>query len=60
MEDDATRAKDELYIKQVELMRKFLKTGAITKAQFDYSYRCLTQKMYPEGKTSKEPPLDNG
>lgn len=59
MEKDATLSKDRLYLKQVELMRKFLKTGAITKAQFDHSYRCLTQKMYPEGKASKEPPLDN-
>lgn len=51
--------KYNLYIKQVELMLKFLKTGAITKAQFDYSYKCLTQKMYPEGIPGKEPPLDN-
>lgn len=36
---------EELYARQVELLRQFLHTGAITQAQFDKSYRDLTAKM---------------
>lgn len=57
MSDDVSK-RDELYIKQVELLKTFLKTGAITQAQFDHSFNCLRQKMYPEG-VSAAPSLDN-
>ena len=35
----------ELYERQVEMLRQFLHTGAITQAQFDKSYGDLTAKM---------------
>ncbi len=35
----------ELYENQVALLKTFLATGAISQAQFDKSYRDLTEKM---------------
>ena len=48
---------EELYAQQVETLRQFLRTGAISQAQFDKSYRDLTAKMrFPEPKeTDKQP-----
>jgi hypothetical protein len=37
---------EELYRRQVETLRQFLKTGAISQAQFDKSYHDLTEKMH--------------
>ena len=37
---------EELYEKQVQTLRQFLQTGAITQAQFDNSYGDLTAKMH--------------
>ncbi len=37
--------KEELYLNQVELLDTFLKNGAITQAQYNKSYRDLTEKM---------------
>lgn len=36
---------EELYRRQVEMLRQFLRKGAITQAQFDKSYGDLTAKM---------------
>lgn len=36
---------EELYRRQVETIKLFLKKGAITQAQFDKSFRDLTEKM---------------
>ena len=48
---------EELYENQVETLRQFLRTGAISQAQFDKSYRDLTAKMrFSETKqTDKQP-----
>ena len=35
----------QLYDRQVDLLKKFLECGAISKAQYDKSYRDLTAKM---------------
>lgn len=40
--------KDELYDKQVRMLKAFLEKGAISKAQYATSYNNLTKKMYPE------------
>ena len=37
---------EELYRRQVETLRLFLSKHAITQAQFDKSYRDLTEKMH--------------
>lgn len=37
---------EELYRRQVEMLRQFLEKGAITQAQFDKSYHDLTEKMH--------------
>ena len=37
---------EELYRRQVETLRLFLAKHAITQAQFDKSYRDLTEKMH--------------
>ena len=42
----AHHTNEELYEKQVQTLRQFLQTGAITQAQFDKSYRDLTAKMH--------------
>ncbi|MBR5619133.1 MAG: hypothetical protein IKW76_05310 [Clostridia bacterium] len=39
---------EELYRRQVETLRLFLAKHAITQAQFDKSYRNLTEKMHME------------
>ena len=36
---------EELYEMQVETLRQFLQTGAITQAQYDKSFGDLTAKM---------------
>ena len=36
---------EELYHRQIETLRLFLSKHAITQAQFDKSYRDLTEKM---------------
>lgn len=36
----------ELYERQVEMLRQFLRTGAISQAQFDKSYGDLMAKMH--------------
>ncbi len=41
--------KDALYVRQVNVLRNFVRTGAITRAQYEYSLNELTQKMYPSG-----------
>ena len=37
---------EELYRRQVETLKLFLEKHAITQAQFDKSYRDLTEKMH--------------
>ena len=37
---------EELYQKQVAMLRLFLEKHAITQAQFDKSYHDLTEKMH--------------
>ena len=37
--------KKELYLKQVRLLDTFLEHGAISQAQYDKSFRDLTEKM---------------
>ena len=37
---------EELYRRQVETLKLFLSKHAITQAQFDKSYRDLTEKMH--------------
>ena len=37
---------EELYRRQVETLKLFLAKHAITQAQFDKSYRDLTEKMH--------------
>ena len=37
---------EELYHRQVETLKLFLSKHAITQAQFDKSYRDLTEKMH--------------
>ena len=37
--------KKELYEKEVELLKTFLEHGAITQAQYEKSFRDLTEKM---------------
>ena len=37
---------EELYRRQVEMLRQFLQKGAITQAQFDKSFGDLTKKMH--------------
>ena len=49
MTDKTKDAKQELYDRQVVLLRTFLEKGAITKAQFTKSYTDLTAKMFPGG-----------
>jgi hypothetical protein len=39
-------ANEELYRRQVETLKLFLSKHAITQAQFDKSYRDLTEKMH--------------
>ena len=39
---------EELYRRQVETLKLFLSKHAITQAQFDKSYRDLTEKMHIE------------
>ena len=34
-----------LFLRQVEMLDKFLKNGAITRAQYDFSYSGLVTKM---------------
>lgn len=38
-------AKKELYEKQLELLKTFLQTGAITKEQYEKSLNGLSEKM---------------
>lgn len=41
----AAQKKRKLYENQVELLNTFLKSGAITRAQFEKSLNDLTEKM---------------
>lgn len=43
------KAKRDLYLKQVNLLKTFLSTGAISQAQYDKSFTCMTEKMGMEG-----------
>lgn len=43
------KEKVELYLKQVNLLKTFLSTGAISQAQYDKSFSCMTEKMGMEG-----------
>ena len=40
---------EELHRRQVETLKLFLSTHAITQAQFDKNYRDLTEKMHIMG-----------
>ena len=40
---------EELYRRQVETLKLFLSKYAVTQAQFDKSYRDLTEKMHIMG-----------
>ena len=42
-------ANEELYRRQVETLKLFLSKRAITQAQYDKSYRDLTEKMQMAG-----------
>ena len=53
------KAKQELYLKQVKLLKKFLSTGAISQAQYDKSFTCMTEKMGMEGVSLEESYLEN-
>lgn len=44
-EDKTDSKKIELYKNQKELLDTFLSHGAITRAQYDKSLGCLTEKM---------------
>ena len=48
------KAKQELYLKQVKLLKNFLSTGAISQAQYDKSFTCMTEKMGMEGVSLEE------
>lgn len=39
------QTKEELYHRQMDLLRTFLESGAISKAQYDKSSHDLTEKM---------------
>lgn len=39
----------QLYLRQKELLEQFLKTGAISKGQYDKSLHDLTEKMGEQG-----------
>lgn len=43
--DTPEQKKRRLYDRQVELLKTFLESGAISKAQYDKSYGDLTEKM---------------
>lgn len=43
--DEKKLSNVDLYNRQVTLLKTFLEHGAITQAQFDKSYRDLTEKM---------------
>ena len=45
LREESTEKKSQLYYKQKELLDTFLKSGAITQAQYDKSFGDLTQKM---------------
>lgn len=50
---EPTHTSEELYHKQIELLKIFLEKGAISQAQYDKSTHDLTEKM-GFGKSSKE------
>lgn len=50
---EPTHTNEELYYKQMELLKTFLEKGAISQAQYDKSVHDLTEKM-GFGKASKE------
>ena len=55
------KAKKELYIRQVKMLKNFLEKNAITQAQFDKSFGDLTALMFPGGdapETDDEPEND--
>lgn len=39
---------DDLYLRQVAMLKGFLERKAISQAQFDKSFGDLTEKMYPD------------
>ncbi len=41
---------EDLYFRQVEMLKNFLELKAITKAQYDKSFHDLTEKMGMHGK----------
>ena len=45
---------EELYRRQVETLRLFLAKHAITQAQYDKSYRDLTEKMHMRNLSADE------
>lgn len=47
-------AKLDLYLKQVKLLKTFLSTGAISQAQYDKSFTCMTEKMGMESVSLEE------
>ncbi len=44
-EQDTKHTNEELYYRQVELLKTFLEKNAISQAQFDKSFSDLTEKM---------------
>lgn len=52
--DKPDDAKKVLYLKQVALLKQFLFTGAISQAQYDKSFTCMTEKMGMEGVSLEE------
>ena len=50
---EPTHTNEELYHKQMELLKTFLEKGALSQAQYDKSAHDLTEKM-GFGKASKE------
>jgi len=45
METLTAHSNEELYNNQVQLLRTFLEHGAITQAQYEQSFQCMTEKM---------------
>jgi hypothetical protein len=52
--DKSDDAKRDLYLKQVALLKQFLSTGAISQAQYDKSFTCMTEKMGMAGVSLEE------
>lgn len=48
IDDHHRLTNDDLYLRQVAMLKGFLERNAISQAQFDKSYHDLTEKMYPD------------